>query len=89
MLVQLVSIVTHFRHNCTDYLYLFFRHKKISFRENHKQGGKEGCPTTQEFNVNNRTKELCEEREFSYYELAKRSEIPSSTLNTKRVPFSF
>lgn len=44
---------------------------------------------TQEFNVNNRTKELCEEREFSYYELAKRSEIPSSTLNTKRVPFSF
>lgn len=36
----------------------------------------------QEFNVNNRIKELCEERGFSYYELAKRSEIPYSTLNT-------
>jgi len=37
---------------------------------------------TQEFNINNRIKELCEERGFSYYELAKRSEIPYSTLNT-------
>lgn len=37
---------------------------------------------TQEFNVNNRIKELCEERGFSYYELAKRSDIPYSTLNT-------
>ena len=33
-------------------------------------------------NVNARIKELCEERGFSYYELAKRSEIPYSTLNT-------
>lgn len=37
---------------------------------------------SQEFNVNTRIKELCEERGFSYYELAKRSEIPYSTLNT-------
>ena len=33
-------------------------------------------------NVNARIKELCEERGFSYYELAKRSDIPYSTLNT-------
>ena len=33
-------------------------------------------------NVNARIKELCEELGFSYYELAKRSEIPYSTLNT-------
>lgn len=37
---------------------------------------------TNEFNVNERIKELCEERGFSYYELAKRSDIPYSTLNT-------
>ena len=36
----------------------------------------------QDFNVNMRIKELCEERRYSYYELAKRSEIPYSTLNT-------
>ena len=35
-----------------------------------------------DFNVNARIKELCEERGFSYYELAKRSDIPYSTLNT-------
>lgn len=35
-----------------------------------------------DYNVNARIKELCEERGFSYYELAKRSEIPYSTLNT-------
>lgn len=34
------------------------------------------------FNVISRIKELCEERNCSYYELAKRSEIPYSTLNT-------
>lgn len=33
-------------------------------------------------NVNERIKQLCKERGFSYYELAKRSEIPYSTLNT-------
>ena len=37
---------------------------------------------SQDFNVNARIKELCEERKLSYYELAKRSEIPYSTLNT-------
>jgi len=37
---------------------------------------------SQEFNVNARIKELCEKRGFSYYELAKRSDIPYSTLNT-------
>lgn len=37
---------------------------------------------TKEFNVNQRIKQLCEERSISYYELAKRSEIPYSTLNT-------
>lgn len=37
---------------------------------------------TAEFNVINRIKQLCEERGFSYYQLAKRSEIPYSTLNT-------
>ena len=37
---------------------------------------------SQDFNVNARIKELCEERNYSYYELAKRSEIPYSTLNT-------
>lgn len=37
---------------------------------------------SQEFNVNERIKELCKERNFSYYELAKRSDIPYSTLNT-------
>lgn len=37
---------------------------------------------SQEFNVNARIKALCEERKYSYYELAKRSEIPYSTLNT-------
>ncbi len=35
-----------------------------------------------DYNVNARIKELCAERGFSYYELAKRSEIPYSTLNT-------
>lgn len=34
------------------------------------------------FNAINRIKELCLERDFSYYELAKRSGIPYSTLNT-------
>lgn len=33
-------------------------------------------------NVNERIKQLCKERHISYYELAKRSEIPYSTLNT-------
>lgn len=33
-------------------------------------------------NVIKRIKELCKERKLSYYELAKRSEIPYSTLNT-------
>ena len=37
---------------------------------------------TEDFNVNKRIKELCEKYGFSYYELAKRSEIPYSTLNT-------
>ena len=37
---------------------------------------------SQDFNVNLRIKELCNERGYSYYELAKRSEIPYSTLNT-------
>ncbi len=35
-----------------------------------------------DYNVNARIKQLCEERGFSFYELAKRSEIPYSTLNT-------
>lgn len=35
-----------------------------------------------DYNVNARIRELCKERGFSYYELAKRSEIPYSTLNT-------
>lgn len=35
-----------------------------------------------DYNVNARIKQLCNERGFSYYELAKRSEIPYSTLNT-------
>ncbi len=34
------------------------------------------------FDVIQRIKDLCGERNFSYYELAKRSEIPYSTLNT-------
>lgn len=34
------------------------------------------------FDVIQRIKDLCKERKFSYYELAKRSEIPYSTLNT-------
>lgn len=37
---------------------------------------------TDTFNVNQRIKDLCKERGLSYYELAKRSEIPYSTLNT-------
>ena len=35
-----------------------------------------------DFNVIAKIKELCKERGFSYYELAKRSDIPYSTLNT-------
>ena len=35
-----------------------------------------------EFDVNARIKQLCEERNITYYELAKRSDIPYSTLNT-------
>lgn len=35
-----------------------------------------------DFNVHYRIKQLCEERNISYYELAKRSDIPYSTLNT-------
>lgn len=35
-----------------------------------------------EFDAIMRIKELCKERNFSYYELAKRSHIPYSTLNT-------
>ena len=35
-----------------------------------------------EFNVITRIKQLCEERGLSYYQLAKRAEIPYSTLNT-------
>ena len=35
-----------------------------------------------EFDVNARIKQLCEERSISYYELAKRSDIPYSTLST-------
>lgn len=34
------------------------------------------------FDVIQRIKDLCEERNYSYYELAKRSGIPYSTLNT-------
>lgn len=34
------------------------------------------------FDVIQRIKDLCREREYSFYELAKRSEIPYSTLNT-------
>lgn len=37
---------------------------------------------TENFDVNDRIKQLCNERNFSYYELAKRAEIPYSTLNT-------
>lgn len=37
---------------------------------------------TTEFDAILRIKELCKERNFSYYELAKRSHIPYSTLNT-------
>ena len=40
------------------------------------------CVMTDNFNVNDRIKELCEKYGFSYYELAKRSGIPYSTLNT-------
>ena len=36
----------------------------------------------EELNVLSRIMELCKERNYSYYELAKRSEIPYSTLNT-------
>lgn len=39
-------------------------------------------PITPEFNAIERIKELCAERGYSYYELAKRSQIPYSTLNT-------
>lgn len=35
-----------------------------------------------DFDVNARIKQLCEERNISYYELAKRSDIPYSTLST-------
>lgn len=35
-----------------------------------------------DFDVNARIKQLCEERNITYYELAKRSDIPYSTLNT-------
>ena len=35
-----------------------------------------------EFDSISRIQELCRERNFSYYELAKRSHIPYSTLNT-------
>lgn len=34
------------------------------------------------FDVNARIKQLCEERKITYYELAKRSDIPYSTLST-------
>lgn len=34
------------------------------------------------FDTIQRIKDLCEERNYSYYELAKRSDIPYSTLNT-------
>ncbi len=34
------------------------------------------------FDVIQRIKDLCNERNYSYYELAKRSDIPYSTLNT-------
>jgi transcriptional regulator with XRE-family HTH domain len=37
---------------------------------------------SQEFDTIHRIKELCEERNYSYYELAKRSNIAYSTLNT-------
>lgn len=37
---------------------------------------------SQNFDAINRIKELCEERNYSYYELAKRANIPYSTLNT-------
>lgn len=36
----------------------------------------------EEMDVLQRIKELCRERKYSYYELAKRSGIPYSTLNT-------
>lgn len=35
-----------------------------------------------EFNAIERINELCRERDYSYYELAKRAGIPYSTLNT-------
>ena len=35
-----------------------------------------------DFDVNSRIKQLCEERSITYYELAKRSDIPYSTLST-------
>lgn len=35
-----------------------------------------------DFDVNARIKRLCEERNITYYELAKRSDIPYSTLST-------
>jgi transcriptional regulator with XRE-family HTH domain len=35
-----------------------------------------------DFNVNARIKQLCAERNITYYELAKRSDIPYSTLST-------
>jgi len=35
-----------------------------------------------DFDVNARIKQLCEERNITYYELAKRSDIPYSTLST-------
>lgn len=37
---------------------------------------------TEEMDVLERIKAMCRERNFSYYELAKRSGIPYSTLNT-------
>lgn len=36
----------------------------------------------EEMNVLERIKKLCQERSYTYYELAKRSGIPYSTLNT-------
>ena len=36
----------------------------------------------EEMDVLERIRDLCQEREYSYYELAKRSGIPYSTLNT-------
>jgi len=46
------------------------------------QRGNTKATMAQHFDALERIKELCKERGYSYYELAKRSQIPYSTLNT-------